>query len=301
MPGKVINMLTGVKTRELSVVGRGANSRRVALTKSEDRNMEFADLIKTVMDTEAEGETVLVATLKAANTSDEAIEVAVANFRLQSGFKDKLSKEQFSEVAKAAGFDVAKTEDEKRQDEEEDPKKPGFFMNGKRMPTKKSHVPADMPAEMQKAFDAQNATIAELKKSADESAAVVVELRKEAELKGHVAKCEKEFAHVPGLSAQEMGVKLQKAYEVSEDFGKAQEKEWGTVSAALQGSTLLQVQGVTHSDDGSSAMAKMNAIAKEMRSKDSNLTEAKAFVKATEENPELYSDYLSDNPAQTGR
>lgn len=301
MPGKVINMLTGVKTKELSLVRRGANNKRIALTKSEDHQMEFAKLLKSVLATEAEGEKELVATLKAAGANDEAVEVAVANFRIQSGFKDKLSKETFAEVAKAAGFEVEKAEEkkpnpfaEKAEDETEDPKKPGFFMNGKKMPTAKS---VEIPAEMQKAFDEQNATIAALKKTADESSATVVALRKEAELKGHIAKCEKEFAHVPGLSSEEMGVKLQKAYEVSEDFGKSQEKEWATVSAALKSSDLLEIQGITHSSDGSSAMGKATTIAKEIRKGDPKLTEDQAIAKAWEENPDLYSSYLADNPS----
>lgn len=304
MPGKVINMLTGVKTRELSLVARGANNKRIAFTKSEDRNMKFADLVKTVLDTEAEGEKELIVTLKAASTSDEAIEVAVANFRLQSGFKDKLSKEAFAEVAKAAGFEVEKAKPNpfaEKAGETEDPKKPGFFMNGKKMPTAKSHTPVEMPAEMKKAFDEQKVELAAIKKESAESKAEVVSLRKAAELKGHIAKCEKDFAYVPGLSSDEMGTKLQKAYEVSEDFGKAQEKEWATVSAALQKSTLLQTQGITHSTDGSSATGKAEAIAKEIRKGDPKLTKEQAIAKAYEENPELYTEYLADNPAQTAR
>ena len=48
-------MLTSVQTAEVSLVRRGANNKRFALTK-EDRTMKFAELLKSVLDTEAEGE-----------------------------------------------------------------------------------------------------------------------------------------------------------------------------------------------------------------------------------------------------
>lgn len=299
MPDEVINMLTGVTTEELSLVRRGANNKRIALTK--DHQMTIAQLLKSVLATEAEGEKELVAKLKKSGANDDAVEIAVANFRMQSGFKDKLSKEQFSEIVKAAGFAKAGHDDEdeedektdhKAEDEEEDPKKPGFLMNGKKM--EKSH----MTSEMKKAFDEQSATIAKLEKSAKESYDKVVKLEKAAELKGHIAKCEKEFPHVPGMTVEAMGEKLQKAFEVSDDFGKQQEKEWATVSAALKNSTLLKTQGHINSDDGSSAMGRVNKIAKELRSSDSSLTKEQAVAKALDENPELYNEYLSDNPAQ---
>ena len=299
---RVINILSGVETRELSLVRNGANNKRIALTKSEDQDMDFAKLLKSVLATEAEGEKELIVTLKAAGANDEAIEIAVANFRLQTGFKDKLSKEHFSKVAKAAGFEVAKAaHKDKAEDEEEDPKKPGFFMNGKKMPTSKSHTPSEIPAEIQKTLDDQKAELQAVKKESAESKAEVVALRKEGDLKDYIAKCAKDFAHVPGMSSKERGAKLQKCYEVSEEFGKEQEKEWATVSAALKGSALLKAQGITHSGDGSSATGKAEAIAKELRKDDPKLTKEQAIAKAYDENPELYDDYLADHPAQTAR
>ena len=303
MPGKVINMLTGVKTRELSLVRRGANNKRIALTKSEDQHMDFAKLLKSVLATEAEGEKELIVTLKAAGANDEAVEIAVANFRLQAGFRDKLSKEHFSQVAKAAGFEISKAgheDKDKAEDEEEDPKKPGFFMNGKKMPTAKSHT-TEIPAEIQKTLDDQKAELQAVKKESAESKAEVASLRKAGDLKDYISKCAKDFAHVPGMSSEERGAKLQKCYEVSESFGEEQEKEWATVSAALKGSDLLKAQGIASSSDGSSAMGKVEAIAKEIRKNAPSLTKEQAMAEAWAENPELYTEYLADNPAQTAR
>lgn len=299
----VINMLTSVQTAELSVVRRGANGKRFALTKSEDPGMNFSELLKNVLDTPAEGEAQLIETLKSAGADEDAINVAVANFRVQSGFKDKLSEEQFSAVAKAAGFDVEKVRDKKREDEdEEDPRRPGFFRSGKRMPTAKSHTPADMPAETRKTFDEQNASIELLRKEAAADKAEVVSLKKEAERKEYITKCTKEYSHVPGQSAEDMGKMLQEAYDVSKGFGEQLEKQWKETSTALKASALLKAQGMTHSpSDSSSAMGQLETIAKEFIAKDPKMSKDIAISKALEARPDLYPEYLAENPAQTGQ
>jgi len=300
---KIINMLTNVKTAELSLVRRGANNKRFALTKSKDETMKIAPLLATVLATVAEGEAELVTTLKAAGADEGAVEVAVANFRLQTGFKDQISKDEFAAVAKAAGFEVAKASKAEEDDTAEDPKKPGFMMNGKKMaPAKKSHVPADMPEEMRKAFEEQSATLERLEKEAKDKDARIEKIEKEAVLKEYVAKCATEFSHVPGMSAADMGDMLQKAYEVSEDFGKKLEKQWGDTSVAIKKSSLLNVQGASHAThDGASAWGKVEAIAKEYVEKDATLSMSKALDMAMQKNPELYNEYLNENPAQRGQ
>ena len=298
---KVINMLTNVQTAEVSLVRRGANNKRFALTKSEDPTMKFNELLKTVLATPAEGEAELITTLKAADASEEAIEVAVANFRMQSGFADKISKDEFAAVAKAAGFEVEKA---KKKEEDEDGKpfpgaKPPF---GGKKKTAKSHVPADMPEEVRKAFDEQNAEMETVRKEAADAQAEVAKLRKEGELKDFIAKCSEKYSHVPGMSVDEMGTMLQKAYEVSEDFGKQLEKSWGETSEAVEKSVLLQTQGTAHSTHGgSSAWGQMEKIAKELKEADPKLSNSDALAKAIEKNPDLYNQYLEENPAQTGR
>ena len=294
---KVINMLTNVQTAEVSLVRRGANNKRFALTK-EDRSMKFAALLTTVLATEAEGESKLVETLKAAGKDEEAIEVAVANFRIQTGFKDKLSKEELATVTKAAGLEVVVA---KADDDEEDPEKPGFFKNGKKMPFKKT-TPVDMPVEMQKTFDDQAAEMAVIKKENADNKAELVALQKESKRKEYVAKCATEFSHVPGMSSDEMGDMLQEAYEVSDNFGKRLEKQWGETSNAIKKSALLSSQGVAHSThDGSSAWGKMETLAKEYVAKDATLTVDSAMGKVMSEHPELYQEYLAENPAQGSR
>ena len=213
--------------------------------------------------------------MKAAGKGEEAIEVAVANFRIQTGFKDKLSKDELAIVTKAAGLDVAVVE-------------PTPAPAPKPTPAAK---PVDMPVEMQKAFDDQAAELEAIKKEAADNKAELVALQKEAKRKESVAKCATEFSHVPGMSSDEMGDMLQEAYEVSDNFGKRLEKQWGETSNAIKKSTLLQNQGVAHSThDGSSAWGKMETLAKEYAAKDANLTVDSAMGKVMADHPELYQE-----------
>jgi len=170
---------------------------------------------------------------------------------------------------------------------------------GKKKKTDKSHLPADMPVEMRKAFEEQAETIARLEKSSQDSAAELVALRKESDRKEYIAKCAEHYAHVPGKSIDELGEMLQKAYEVSEDFGKQLEGQWAETSTALKKSALLAKQGATHSShDGSSAMGKMESLAKEYVAKDPSLSHDVAIGKVMIDHPELYAEYINENPAQ---
>lgn len=301
MPPKSINMLTNVQTAEVSLVKRGANNKRIALSKSED-DMDFQELLKTVLATEAEGESKLIATLKAAKADEDTINAAVASFRLQNGFKDKLSKDVFGEVAKAAGFDIAKAKKDKAEDEDEDEGDENPFGGKKKKKTEKSHVPADMPPEMQSIFKAQQDEMEALRKENAETTTLLKTERSERIRKEYVVKCADQYSHVPGMNAEEMATMLQKAYEVSDDFGKQLEKQWADTSEAVQKSAMLVNQGVVATNDGNSgAWAKMQSLAKELVQKTEGLSEAKALDVVMKENPELYQEYLGENPAQTGR
>lgn len=258
--------------------------------------MKFEELLKSVMETEAEGESVLVATLKEAGADEDAINVAVANFRLQTGFKDMMSKEEFATVAKAAGFEVAKAKKEDDEDDDEDK----FPFKSKKK-TKKSHIPEGMPVEMRKAFDDQDAALEVVQKEASDASAQVVVLQKAAERKEYIAKCETQYSYVPGMSIEEMGEMLMKAYGVGEDFGKQLEKSWKETSEAVKKSALLSKAGGNTTNDSSSPMGQIEAFAKELVAKDPSMSEEAAFVKAMEANPEQYEKYLQDNPAQRGR
>lgn len=304
---KRITKLTSVQTQEVSLVRRGANNKRFALTKSKEIDMSFHELLKSVLETEAEGEGQLIESLKAANANEDAIQCAVANFRLQNGFRDKLSKEEFAEVTKAAGYavDKAKTPPDKDKDKAKDKGKEPF--PGAAPPFKakseKSHMPADMPPEMERVFKEQQTEIEALRKAHEGTLEILEKERKEKVRKEYIAKCANDYAFVPGMSAEEMGEMLQTAYETSEDFGRRLEKQWEQTNEAVSKSQLLVNQGIVPQNDGQCATAwtKMNELAKQKIQKAAGgLSEAQALNQVMKEHPELYQEYLNENPAQTG-
>jgi hypothetical protein len=300
---KRITKLTSVQTQEVSLVRRGANNKRFALTKSKEIDMSFHELLKSVLETEAEGEGQLIESLKAAEADEDAIQCAVANYRLQNGFRDKLSKEAFAEVVKAAGYemDKAKTSPDKDKDKAKDKGKEPF--PGAKPPFKAKSEKSDMSPEMERVFKEQQEELATLRKDHDDLLAKTEKENKERIRKEYIAKCANDYSFVPGMSAEEMGEMLQKAYETSDDFGKKLEKQWEQTNEAVSKSQLLVNQGIVPQNDGQCATAwtKMNELAKQKIQKaEGGLSEAQALDQVMKEHPELYQEYLSENPAQTG-
>lgn len=280
---KTIRMLSALTTAELSLVKRGANARRFAVTKGMD-DMDFNEILQSVLATEAEGEKGLLQTLKSAGLDEDAMQVAVAQYRLQHGFKDKLTADAFSSVAKAAGYELTKKA-------ETPPPKP------------RSTTPADMPPELEAVWKSQQEAINNANERADKLERQLDVVRKDAQRKDYVVKCEREYSHVPGMSAEQMADMLIKAEAVSKEFAESLEKQWKETSEAVKKSVLLGSSGsATPSPTGGDAWSAMQSKARELVQKsDGSLTAAKALDRVMSENPELYQAYLNDNPAQLGK
>ena len=283
MPPRTITMLGSLYTAELSLVKRGANARRFAVTKGMD--MDLNEVMQTVLSTEAEGEKALVQTLKSAGLEDDAVQVAVAQYRLQHGFKDKVTKEAFAEVAKAAGYEPAKKPEPVSKSEPQ-----------------RSTTPAGMPPEMEAVWKAQQTALTEQKERADKMEAELAEVRKSAQRKDYVAKCEREFSHVPGMNAEQMADMLMQAHAVSKEFGESLEKQWAETAQVVKKSALLGSSGSRGSSDGGNAWDKMQGMVKELVQKSAGeISEAKALDIVMQQNPDLYQEYLGENPAQTAK
>jgi len=283
MPPKTITMLGSLTTAELSLVRRGANDRRFAVTKGMD--MDLQEVLQSVLATEAEGEKALTQTLKSAGLDEDGIGVAIAQYRLQHGFKDKVSKDAFAAVAKAAGYhDVKKTEPAPK-------------------PEPRSKTPADMPPELEAVWKSQQEAITAANERSEKLERQLEQVRKDALRKDYVAKCEREFAHVPGMTAEQMADMLIQAESVSKEFAEGLQKQWSATAEAVKKSGLLRASGSTgpRSTSGD-AWSQMQAMAKELVQKSAGeLTSAKALDKVVAENPDLYQEYLNQNPAQLGK
>lgn len=279
---QTVTMLGSLYTAELSLVKRGANNRRFAVTKGMD--MDLNEVLQTVLATEAEGEKALVQSLKSGGIDGDAVDVAVAHYRLQHGFKDKVTKEAFDLVAKAAGYEVTKKAEPSKKTEP------------------RSTKPAGMPPEMEAVWKAQKDAIEAAKKESADVKAELAEVKKAAQRKDFVMRCEREFAHVPGMSTEQMADMLMQAHAVSKEFGESLEKQWAETAEVVKKSSLLGSVGGQPTTTSGSAWDKMQNLAKELVQKSAGeLSSAKALDLVMQQNPELYQEYLGENPAQLGK
>lgn len=289
--GRIITKLDSLQTAELSLVRRGANNRRFAVTKGMT-NMDVSEVLQSVLATEAEGEQAVIATLKSAGLEGDALDVAVAHYRLQNGFADKVDAEAFGTVAKAAGYLVEKTAPKPEKKEPE-----------KKASDSVSHKPAGMPEEMEKVWKSQQDEIAALRAENETNRAELESVKKAAQRRDYVAKCEREYAHVPGMSSEEMADMLIQAESVSKSFAESLEKQWRETAEAVKKSALLRSSGSRGSDaNGGDAWSRMESMAKERVEKSAGKIDMAAAVEAVmAENPSLYEEYLAENPAQRAR
>jgi hypothetical protein len=250
-------------------------------------DMDLHEVLQSVLATEAEGEKALTQTLKSAGLDEDGIGVAIAQYRLQHGFKDKVSKDAFAAVAKAAGYGAVK--------KAEPPTPP--------KPPEPRGKPAGMPPEMEAVWKSQQDAISVANERADKMEQRLEQVQKDAQRKDYVAKCEREFAHVPGMTAEQMADMLLQAESVSKEFAASLEKQWKDTAEAVKQSPLLRASGATgpRSTSGD-AWSQMQALSKELvRKSAGELTSAKALDRVMAENPDLYQDYLQQNPAQIGK
>ena len=292
----VLNMLTGVDTREVSLVRRGANNKRFMLSKSKEKDMELNELIEQVLKTAAEGEEGLRERLKEKGASQEEIDLAIANYRMQNGFKDKVSKATMAEVSKAAGM-VEEPEVPSAPNPGEAPAAPPVEEENPHdeQPTEETPVemPADAPEEVKKAWDAQKDAITKMQ----ERIAKAEEFEREVVRKEYVAKCAAEYSHLPGMNSEDMGAMLQKAYGVSKEFGEQLEKTWKGAATVVEQAEVLKSVGKPVGPEVGTAEDKIEQLAKKA-SEDSDVSIQKARAGVYEENPELYEQYLEEKKSK---
>jgi len=275
MPPTVINMLSAVRTRELSLVRRGANNKRFALTKGSP--MKFEELVAQVIGTEADGEQQLAESLRKSGHSDEAVEAAVVQYRMAQGFADQVDKGAFELVAKAAGYDLAPKVEPKAD-----------------KPEPKAAPSQEIPAELAKSLDDKDAKIAELAKSLDDEKRTRV--RNEL-----IAECEKSYAHVPGMSAEAQADAILGARAAGGDLEQTLRKSWAETDKAMQESDLLRSAGSPLRENTGGAYEQIGKMVAERVAKSATpLTVAQAEAMVLDENPALYEAYLAEHPEQTG-
>lgn len=226
------------------------------------------EIIEAVLNTEAEGEAEMLATL--IDASEEQIELAKAHYRLQTGFSDKVSSDLFAQISKTA-YPVSEPEDAAPDAPVED------------APVEDAPVEETEPSEeIQKALSEKDAEIAELRKTAEN-------LQRDALKKSYVAIVEKEFKHVVGMSVDEMADLLMDLRDVSQDMVDRVTKTWVVGNQDL----LATAGSVTKNDGVSGAFAQIEKAADELV-KQEKISKASAIARIAKEKPELYRAYKEE-------
>lgn len=135
--------------------------------------------------------------------------------------------------------------------------------------------------------------IAELEKTAMEAKHALIQ-------KEFVEKASKEFGHIPGVSSEQLGVVLKHASEaMAPEHYTTLNTVLKAAEAVLAQNILTQTIGVkadARTNDGSAASrlhARATEIMGTVQKSGEKITYEKAYMKAMNENPALYQEYLS--------
>lgn len=297
MAPRVITMLSGTRTKELTLTVAGANGRRFALAKSiGDQTMKFTEIAAQVLAEPAEGEDTLKEALTKSGATAEQIEAAVGHFRMQQGFKDQVTPKQFATIATASEYLTVAKQFPPKKDDDDDEEEKAKKAAAAKAKAAKAQKSADIPEAVQKSLDEKDGKIEELKKS------LVAETAKR-ERADLITEVKKSFGHVPGKSDEEMADMLMQARAAGGGLEKSLREQWAQTNDAVKDSDLLRTGGspLTKNIAGG-AIDEMNTRAKEMVKKSvGELDFNQAFVKIMDAEPGLYQRYLEENPAQRQR
>ena len=139
---------------------------------------------------------------------------------------------------------------------------------------------------------AANAQLLKAANDAENLAKAETDRRETAEM---IAKAEKDMANVPSTTPVELGPLLKRAKNalIEADYNTL-EKALVAASAAIKAGELLKEVGTTGANAGSNANDQLNSLAKAINIANPNLTKEQAFVKALDQNPNLYAQYQNE-------
>jgi len=142
----------------------------------------------------------------------------------------------------------------------------------------------------------------EEKEKREQAEAVVKEMRDEQRARDYLARAEA-FKHLPNVVPADFAPilsKIDKALK-DEEREKLAEILKAADAAIAEGKLFEEIGRGEVPDAGSSALAKLNAKAEELRKADTSLTKEQAFTQATKENPELYNTHVRETELRKTR
>jgi hypothetical protein len=262
---------------------------------------EMLEILKSVIGEELEDEADLEAFIEKQKLGEKEANALKAAMRILNGFKEDGTIAKIMEsMAKACSpsgnpFAAKKPEPEKADKADEGDETDTDTAK------KEPDVAEDkIPESVQKKLDDADARAEKIEKANAELREEVKVEKRAREKSELISKCKELYSHVPGLSSEEQAEML---LDLDEKARKLLEKQWAATEEAIAKSELLTAGGTGGGFDpaGGDAGRKLEEIAKGMVEKSGgDLTPEAAYVRAMDANPDLYRQYLADNPKQTG-
>jgi hypothetical protein len=305
--------LTELDTIEVSLVTRGANGKTVAFTKAAEQpntDPQFVEVLKSLVESgEIDGAEAVETIVKDTKLSSKGADALRAALKIVSAFRDEAGMPAaFAQVVKMSCSPTTEKDstpgasDEPDGEDDEDAEVPQNKKRSAKMADAQaaSNPPqkAELPAEVRAQVDALQKAHADAQKQISDLQSVLKAERDERVTKEFVTKAEKDFAHVPGKSAQEIGAMLKTLNDIDPKLAATQMELLAAIDATISKSAAFREVGIASSTGADDAYVELQKVAVDLQKSDPALTRAKALVKAQETRPELYQAYLNQNPAQ---
>ena len=284
----MIDLLTDVELDEISLVNAGANlKKRFPVVKA-----RLTGVIEKAIEQKANAEDELRIKLIEKAISEETVGIAIILLRIIEQCLPNCTPYVLEEIARSAGVVLSNQE----------------FQN--QMQKSMEVKPMDEKQMQEQLTAIQNSNKETLdaveKKHAEDLAkrdAQIKELADARAVDNWVAKAKTDLSHFPGKSAEELGVMLKALNDVSPEMANTQFASMKAASDALKSSSALKEIGCeSHLNTGSGkALDRINQLVDGLITKDVTTTRAKAFTIVLKAHPELYQEYLDENPAQFKR
>lgn len=299
---KDLTELTELNALEVSLVDAGANKKkRFPVFKQEKENMD-QEILKAVLETEVDEEAspALGEWLEKQKISEKGQAAVRSVLRMLSAYKDELPKDVLDKLADVAGYPMPKAKAAMPEDEED--KYPMPKDKTKKKDEEVCKMEQDKTPELDEIQKAQATEIDALRKQNEEINKKLKAETDKRELAEWIQKAENDLSHYPGKSSQELGTLLKGLHDKDPEFAKQQFEVFKSASDAFASSGILGEAGRSGAlSGGGSAWDKVEKMAEGLveKSEDIHMTKEKAVVKVLEARPDLYSQYLRENPAQT--
>lgn len=297
---KKVTRLTGLDANEVSLVPVGANMRKFLVTKSFDGEETMEKILKQILEGKLEGEAQIDEVLKQAKLSPEQEKTVKGAIRLLSSVKGMVPGEVMSKLAEMVGMPYGENKKKQATRKEllEELRKEGY-----KVEEPKKEEPK-MDGETKKFLDDIKKEHSEaLDKIRKENSDLHEALNKERNLrvmKELVSKAEG-FGY-RGEEAQKIAKSLKSASDkLSEDEYKEFEAVVKSNAKRENVTDLFKEHGSTQGDpNGQGYTPRIDAVKAEIRKSHPDWSDAKVEDEALVRNPELYNEYLNENPKQGG-